>query len=281
MNATQQVLAEGKTKKILATLAPFEVDVFNKSDITAGDGTHHDVIEGKGALATRTTANCFELLERNDIATHFVQRVNDTTFRARKCRAIPIESVARGVATGSYLKRNHEAIEGEFFDPLVLEFFYKDDERGDPMMQWCVESQKWNLHSAKEPVSEASLLESIGLRIRNRRIGPVLRDQMLEITDKVFRVLRTAWEQHDVLLVDLKIEFGLDVETGDLLVMDVIDNDSWRIWPAGRKEDDQSKQVYRDAENRDAKTLGQIKKNYDLVADWTDAFSDAAQDTAD
>jgi len=87
-------LAEGKTK-IVEQASNGEVLVRSKDDITAGDGARRDVLDGKAAASTRTTCNIFELLERNGVRTHFVERVDDVTFRARHVEMIPLELVAR------------------------------------------------------------------------------------------------------------------------------------------------------------------------------------------
>ena len=102
------IVAEGKTKIIRMTDEKYVVCVESKEDITAGDGARRDIIEGKDFLATETTSNCFFLLRRHGIPNHFLSRVDDTSFYARECAMIPIESVVRRIATGSYLKRSEE-----------------------------------------------------------------------------------------------------------------------------------------------------------------------------
>jgi len=89
-----RVVAEGKTK-IVEDAGNGEVFVRSKDDITAGDGAKHDLLDGKAAASTRTTGNVFRLLERNGVPTHFVNRVDDVTFRARDVKMIPLELVAR------------------------------------------------------------------------------------------------------------------------------------------------------------------------------------------
>jgi len=254
-------LIEGKTK-IIYDVGDGTVRMVAKDDITAGDGAQHDVIRGKAELATRTTANVFELLNRHGVATHFIRRIDPLTLLCRRCRMIPLEVVIRGTATGSYLKRNPQAVEGKDFPrPFPVEFFIKDDARHDPLV--TVDEGKWRLHPAKEPVSDANVLEEIEPLLTPEEVEFVISE-----TRKVFDVLLDAWAKLDVKLVDLKIEFGRTDE-GKLVVADVIDNDSWRIWPGGDKTKQLDKQVYRETRDLDS-TLSR----YTVAAELTDRFAE-------
>ena len=167
----------------------------------------------------------------------------------RRCDMIPLEVVMRRIATGSYLKRN-AVQEGTRFDPTVVEFFFKDDANHDPLVdaEWIADQ-------------------------RHRDAG---RDRAAaDLGRQVFATLEQAWAKQDVQLVDLKIEFGRDVD-GNLLVADVIDNDSWRIWPGGRKEAMLDKQVYRDTVEVTDEALRGVLKKYQQVAALTDEFVAAA-----
>src|SRR3989344_489778 len=113
-------LAEGKTK-IIFDYGNGLVKIQNKDSITAGDGVKRNVLEGKGISSCKTTSNCFALLNASGIETHFVEKKSDTEFIAKKCAMIPLEVVARRIATGSFLKRHAETKEGTRFDPLVIE----------------------------------------------------------------------------------------------------------------------------------------------------------------
>ncbi len=156
---------------------------------------------------------------------------------------LPIEHVQRRLATGSYLKRHPEISEGTRFDPVLVETFLKDDARHDPQIS---QQDILNLHLATPPEIE----------------------EMVELGRRVFAVLEYAWSTVDVTLVDLKIEFGRDT-SGNLLVADVIDNDSWRLWPAGDKTRMLDKQVYRNLKNVTPQDLQGIADRYALVADLT------------
>jgi len=265
-------IAEGKTKIIWATGNPYTVLVESKDDITAGDGAKRDIVENKGALATETTSNCFSLLNAASIPTHFIRRAGERTFLAKKVKMFPVELVARRIATGSYLRRNPLTAEGTIFDPLVFEVFYKDDELHDPLIFWNGKRGCIELYDAKRV---GAYLFDLGPRHLLTPAGETLSQKGLnglrEVTCDVFLTLEEAWAKQQVALVDLKIECGWTL-TGELVVADVIDNDSWRIWPGGDKTKMVDKQVYRDMEESSPEVLGVIKKNYAWVAESTQKF---------
>lgn len=261
------VIAEGKTKRILPTNEKDIVQIQSKPDITSGDGEQRDIIVGKEVSATTTTANIFRLLKFFRIPTHYIGHPAPDTFLARRCIMIPIECIARRIATGSYLKRNLDVVEGQIFPDLVTELFFKDDKRHDPMMKWNDSHGNWDLFSAND--SNSTPIDTINIEVGKQPIDDLVAMYLESITRDVFIIIEQAWKDLGVALVDFKIEFGFDQETGELLVADVIDNDSWRIWPAGDKAQDKSKQVYRDSKNRTHAELGAIKKNYAWVAEQT------------
>jgi len=239
-----QVLAEGKTKIIYAypdddTLAY----MVNKDQITAGDGARRNELTGKSRWSTITTANVFRILNDEGIATHLVEQVNDTTLLVRRCTMLPVEQVQRRIATGSYLKRHPETSEGTRFNPVLVETFLKDDARHDPQI-WSQDIIEMGLATITEI------------------------EWMAQQGQRVFETLERAWSTVDVTLVDLKIEFGRDTR-GDLLVADVIDNDSWRLWPGGDKTRMLDKQVYRNLPEVTAQDMQGIADRYALVADLT------------
>lgn len=286
MSATVKPLDEGKTKIIWPTDSPNRVRIESKPDITAGDGAKRDVIEGKAEAANATTCNVFELLEAAGIWTHYVDRVDDRSFLAMKAEMIPIELVARRVATGSYLKRNPNAVEGEIFDKLVFEMFWKDDDLNDPFIVVDEIECKLVLYPAGAPIETSQPIKEIPFpKVDFKNQNPFWILKRLErMTRRTFETIEAAWAEQDVLFVDLKIECGWVNDPGedglDLAVADVIDNDSWRIWPAGDQTRMLDKQVYRElAESDDpkthAKSLGKIKDNYDEVAEKTGRFVSA------
>lgn len=267
-------LTEGKTKIIWPTANKDVVLIESKDDITAGDGVRHNVIEHKGVLATETTCNCFILLKEKGIPTHFIKRKGERSFLALKVKMIPIELVPRRIATGSYLKRHPEISEGTIFDPLIVEPFYKDDSLHDPIMVWCKKRRCFELYDAKKPLAKGYLFDLNPRTILTPQGQPFGEKEMEEIRDiaqNSFLILEEAWKKLNVELVDLKIECGWTQSKG-LVVADVIDNDSWRIWPGGEKSQMKDKQVYRDLKDMTSETLGAIKKNYAWVAEVTRQF---------
>ena len=156
---------------------------------------------------------------------------------------LPIEHVQRRIATGSYLKRHPEIHEGTRFDPVLVETFLKDDARHDPQI-WPEDIIKLHIANQQEI------------------------DRMIEEGRRVFDVIERAWASADITLVDLKIEFRRSPE-GQLMVADVIDNDSWRLWPGGDKSRMLDKQVYRNLQNVTSEALQDIADRYALVADLT------------
>jgi len=238
------LLAEGKTKQIYAYPDDDSLAyMVNKDQITAGDGARRNELVGKSRWSTITTANIFRFLNEENIATHLVEQINDVTLLVYRCKMLPIEQVMRRIATGSYLKRHPEVSEGTRFDPVLVETFLKDDARHDPQI-WQEDIVQMGLATPQEIEWMAG---------QGRR---------------VFKTLERAWASADVTLVDLKIEFGRD--TNDhLLVADVIDNDSWRLWPGGDKTRMLDKQVYRNLKEVTPQDLESIADRYALVADLT------------
>ena len=157
---------------------------------------------------------------------------------------LPIEQVQRRIATGSYnLKKHPEVSEFTRFDPVLVETFLKDDVRDYPQV----------LPDDIVKMGYATIVEV---------------DWMAREGQKVFEVLERAWSELVITLVDLKIEFGRDAQ-GRLMVADVIDNDSWRLWLNGDKNQMLDKQVYRGLGQVTKQDLEQIAKNYDRVAELT------------
>jgi phosphoribosylaminoimidazole-succinocarboxamide synthase len=242
-----QKLAEGKTKIVYAHTGDPELALLiHKDGITSGDGARRNTIAGKGALSGRTAANVLALLRRSGVATHFVDAPAPDAMLVRRCAMIPLEVVMRRLASGSYLRRHPEASEGLRFEPALVEFFLKDDARHDPQV-----SPEQIVDQAVASEAEVQHMAATGRR--------------------VFELIERAWAAQGVTLVDLKIEFGRDTH-GALLVADVIDNDSWRIWPGGDKTRMLDKQVYRNMAEVTEESLADLRRRYEQVADLTDAW---------
>ncbi|XP_071343010.1 bifunctional phosphoribosylaminoimidazole carboxylase/phosphoribosylaminoimidazole succinocarboxamide synthetase isoform X2 [Trachinotus anak] len=244
-----QKLNEGKTKQIFELVdQPGLVLVQSKDQITAGNAVRKDQMEGKAAIANKTTSCVFKLLQESGIKTAFVKQHSDTAFIAAHCEMIPIEWVCRRVATGSFLKRNPGVKEGYRFSPLKMEMFFKDDANNDP--QW----------------SEEQLLEA-KFFLAGLTIGQCEVDIMNRSTVAIFEILEKAWATQNCTLVDMKIEFGVNVKTQEIVLADVIDNDSWRLWPAGDRSQQKDKQVYRDLKEVTPEAMQMVKRNFEWVSE--------------
>jgi len=250
-----KLVIEGKTKQIFDLPShPGRVLVQSKDKITAGDGERAHVMEGKSAIANATTCKVFELLNAVGLKTHYVEKVSETAFIGKKCDMVPIEWVTRRIATGSFLKRNVGVPEGYRFNPPKQETFFKDDANHDP--QW----------------SEEQLL-SAKLEVGGLVIGADEVDFMNRTTVAVFEILEKAWASIDCALIDMKIEFG--VSEGELMVSDVIDSDSWRLWPSGDKRMMKDKQVYRNLTTVTAEALETVKANFQWISERLDLLMPA------
>jgi phosphoribosylaminoimidazole carboxylase/phosphoribosylaminoimidazole-succinocarboxamide synthase len=245
-----KLLIEGKTKQIFELpKQPGACLVQSKDRITAGDGVRAHNLTGKAEISTATTCKVFELLNTVGLKTHYIKRASETAFVSKKCDMIPIEWVTRRVATGSFLKRNIGVKEGYRFNPPKLETFFKDDANHDP--QWS------------EEVLIANELKCGGITIGKDEV-----DFMNRTSVAVFEVLEKAWASIDCALIDMKIEFG--VADGELMVADVIDSDSWRLWPSGDKRLMKDKQVYRDLQVVTQEALDEVKANFKWIAERLD-----------
>lgn len=281
-----KVLSEGKTKRILS----LEGDEINdlvileaKDDITAGDGAKHDIIPDKGRLATTTTCNVFKLLKACGLPVAFVAQDSPTSFKAANCKMIPLEVVVRREAHGSYLKRNPHIAKGQVFPKLIVEFYLKTKDKtwigdkipcDDPLIAWNEDSTPTieQLTAPKlyvpnkpiysqEPFSVVNLMGVCGVDEANKVQMKMY--SMGQIARQAFLILEKAWQLQGRKLVDFKVEFGYGPK-GELLLADVIDNDSWRVIEDGAYID---KQVYRDGGG-----LGTVVEKYRLVARLTENF---------
>jgi phosphoribosylaminoimidazole-succinocarboxamide synthase len=247
-------IAHGKTKVLYESPGQPDMAVVKQTDsISAGDGARRNEIAGKGRLAAQTTARVFRLLNLCGLPTHYLSGGEDddqNEMLVRRCNMIPLEVVVRGVAAGSLVKRNPNMQSGAILIPRMLEFFVKDDANHDPLI------------TPDEIVS--------------RNIAqPQEIAAMSEIARITFEILAHAWRKRDVMLVDLKIEFGRlagGENQGQLVIADVIDNDSWRIWPGGREDRMLDKQIYRNLEKVDDEGLNFVKSAYEQVAEMAGNF---------
>lgn len=247
-------VARGKTKVLYEK--PGEPDVLVVSaldNITAGDGARRDEIPGKGRIAAKTTARVFRLLNLCGLPTHYLsggEDDDDNEMLVRRANMIPLEVVVRGVAAGSLVKRKPGIAKGAILVPRMVEFFIKDDANHDPLID----------------------IDEI---VHRGLATPQELGMMSEIARITFEILAHAWRSRETLLVDLKLEFGRlsgGEGRGSLVIADVIDNDSWRVWPQGREELMLDKQMYRNLETVTPDDLARVHANYEMVADLVGSF---------
>ena len=247
-------IARGKTKVLFEASGQPDMLVVKQTDsISAGDGARRNDISGKGRLAAQTTARVFRLLNLCGLPTHYLnggEDDDDNEMLVRRCNMIPLEVVVRGVAAGSLTRRNPGLQRGSLLVPRMVEFFLKDDAQHDPLI-------------TPDAIMSQGIANAAEI------------SAMSEIARLTFEILAHAWRKRDVLLVDLKIEFGRltsGENKGQLVIADVIDNDSWRIWPQGREDRMLDKQIYRNLETVDDAGLARVKNAYEQVAEMVGSF---------
>ena len=199
----EELLYEGKAKKLFITEDPQILRVEYKDDATAFNGKKFDRLRDKGRLNNAITIFFFEHLETKDIPSHFVRKISETEQLVRRVKIIPLEVVVRNVAAGSLSKRIGWE-EGKDLPHPIVEFYYKDDDLGDPLL---AEEHIRLLELA----SEAQIEE---LKKRGLAVNEALKSLMLS---------------KGIRLIDFKLEFGLD-EKGEILLADEISPDTCRFW---------------------------------------------------
>src|SRR5471032_54126 len=268
------LVAEGKTKKIHAVKGSSDLAaIVAKDDITAGDGAKHDIIPDKGRLATATTCNVFRLLKACGLPVAFEEQNSATSFIAPPCTMLPYEVVVRREAHGSALKRSPHYAKGQLFPKLLVEFYLKTKDKDwkgkpliadDPLMQYEDGGAQIKLFNpAKTILGSEPFLTLQTADVFSHPDEYKFFPAMRQIARQAFMVLERAWSLEGGTLVDFKVEFGFDAK-GNLLLADVIDNDSWRVLENGAYID---KQVY-----RDGGTLDTVAAKYRQVAETTGHF---------
>ena len=199
----EELLYEGKAKKLFITEDPQILRVEYKDDATAFNGKKFDRLRNKGRLNNAITVFFFEHLDTKDIPSHFVRKISETEQLVRRVKIIPLEVVVRNVAAGSLSKRIGWK-EGKELPHPIVEFYYKDDDLGDPLL---AEEHIRLLELA----SEAQIEE---LKKRGLAVNEALKSLMLS---------------KGIRLIDFKLEFGLD-QKGEILLADEISPDTCRFW---------------------------------------------------
>ncbi len=205
----QELLYEGKAKQVYATQDPGLLIVAYKDDATAFDGRKRGTIQGKGAINNRMTNLLMARLEREGIPTHLVEELSGRETLVKKVSIIPVEVIVRNLAAGSFSKR-YGVEEGLVFNAPTLEFSYKNDALGDPLLN--------DDHA-------------VALGLASREELALIRRYALAVD----RLLEDIWRTCGITLVDFKVEFGR-LEDGTILLADEISPDTCRLWDAETQE---------------------------------------------
>lgn len=197
-------LYSGKAKSVYKTDDPDLFVLHFRNDTSAFDGTKVEKLTDKGKVNNIFNAFIMKKLEKAGIKTHFVKQLSETESLVKKLDMIPVECVVRNLAAGSICKR-YGIPEGQEISPPTFEFFLKNDELHDPMINdYHIASFGW--------------------------ADPAHIEEMKKHTFKVNEVLKGLFEQGNMLLVDYKLEFGLS--DGEILLGDEFSPDGCRIWDA-------------------------------------------------
>lgn len=200
-----EMLYEGKAKQIYATDKADEIIVYYKDDATAFNGEKKAQIDNKGYLNNAITTMIFEMLNKNGIKTHFIEKLNDREQLCKKVEIVPLEVIVRNVAAGSMAKRLGLE-EGYKLKTTVFEFSYKDDSLGDPL-----------INSYHAVAIGAATFEEI--------------KTILDMTAKINDLLKEFFAKLNINLIDFKIEFG-KLPNGEIVLADEISPDTCRFWDA-------------------------------------------------
>ena len=203
------MLYEGKAKKVYATEDPELYIVDYKDDATAFNGLKKGTIVGKGVVNNRMSNYMFQMLEKEGIPTHFVEEIDDRDTVVKKVEIVPLEVIMRNKAAGSLAKRLGLE-EGTELRCPVLEFCYKNDELGDPM------------------VNEYHILAA-GFATREEI------DAISAMSLKINELLCKFFLSVNIELIDFKLEFGR-LPDGTIILADEISPDTCRFWDVNTHE---------------------------------------------
>ena len=199
-------LLEGKVKTVFETDEEDKVLIRYEDKVSAFNGEHMEYPRDKGATCCMISAFLFERLERVGIKTHYIDVPTLNTMLCRKVKIVPVEIICRNRAAGSIIEHTEGLYEGQLFDPPIIEFFLKDDYKGDPLLTLD--------------------------RVRLMNIDPI---PFVIKTREVNEQLQKIFGEIGMDLIDFKLEFGYDCD-GNFILADEISPDSMRLWKKGTKE---------------------------------------------
>ena len=196
-------LYEGKAKKVFRTDDPELLIVDYKDDATAFNGLKKGSIAGKGVINNQMSNRLMAKLEKAGVPTHFVQELSPRETLVKKVSIVPLEVIVRNLSAGSFAKR-YGVEEGIVFDAPTIEFSYKNDELGDPLLN--------SYHALALKLATAEEIDTI-------------KRYAFQVND----FLKALWAECGVILVDFKLEFGR-LADGSIVLADEISPDSCRLW---------------------------------------------------
>lgn len=194
---------EGKAKKVYSTDDERYYIVSYKDDATAFNGLKKGTIAGKGAINNRMSNMMMRLLEKNGVPTHFVEELSDRETVVKKVSIVPLEVIIRNVSAGSFAKR-YGVNEGIRFDEPTIEFSYKNDDLGDPLI---------------------NSYHAIALKLATREEIETIKTLAFKVNEVLSAYFRTL----NIRLVDFKLEFGR-LADGTIILADEISPDTCRLW---------------------------------------------------
>jgi phosphoribosylaminoimidazole-succinocarboxamide synthase len=225
----KEMVYEGKAKKVFKTEDDSKYIIQYKDDATAFNGVKKGTIEGKGIINNKMSALLFKILEEKGIPTHFIELLNDREMLVKEVTILPLEVIVRNIAAGSLAKRLGLE-EGAVMKKSVLEFCYKNDELGDPMInEYHIEALDL---ATKEQIKE-------------------IKKYSFKIND----ILGKYFKTRGIKLIDFKLEFGL--HKGKVILADEISPDTCRLWDI-----ETDKKLDKDRFRRD---LGEVEETYKEV----------------
>ena len=199
----KELLYEGKAKKVFATDDPELLIVSYKDDATAFNGQKKGTIVGKGVINNRMSNFLMKRLEKAGIPTHFAEEQNDRDTLVKRVSIIPLEVIVRNIAAGSFSKR-YGIEEGVALENPTIEFSYKNDELGDPLM---------------------NEYHAVAMKLATKEEIELIKRYAFKINDH----LKAFWRECGIILVDFKLEFGKLVD-GTVVLADEISPDTSRLW---------------------------------------------------
>ena len=205
----KEQLYEGKAKKVFATDDPNLVIVYYKDDATAFNGLKKGSIAGKGVINNVMSNHMFQLLEKQGVPTHFVEQLSERETLVKKVSIVPLEVIIRNISAGSFAKR-FGVEEGIVFDEPTIEFSYKNDDLGDPLM---------------------NAYHAVALKAATREEIETIKSMAFKVNE----VMKQYFDSLNVILVDFKLEFGKTAD-GKIVLADEISPDTCRLWDKTTKE---------------------------------------------